>query len=460
MGLVFGFAGFTVASAESLVLVDQLLPDWSEGVYSAYYGPSNGHVAVSPGTTQVYLGRSAGIIKAGQGVEPAPSDWDEGLFAFRPIVTIEEFADDDLTYDVVNQYGVNPVWMTIEIEVGDPDTRDDNVAFQMVPAPYGSVAYVTVNAGTATNWLQWTTPSSGITTGDARMLEDIAADPLYAGKTVIRTYLRLGMGTSYYLPTTDDNGTVGFVDKATIGGVTYDFVLVDDEDDDGVVGEADICADTVADNPEELGVNRHTWKGIGDLFTTFVSTGKGNKSEVPSEFSLTETQGCSCNQILDGLEEATGFDFDGHRKFGCSKSVLEDWIANRYYLETVEVPAIDADGVSSLMSLIGGQDYIFKARETANAGDSIDFDADFSFRSISSVVWTDAVSTYEYLTDTLLDLMVDGGFVTWGDNTYHADHVYEYETAGAGSPVTFGVYDVYYPNNTGSLFVDIFAKLY
>jgi len=130
-----------------------------------------------------------------------------------------------------------------------------------------------------------------------------------------------------------------------------------------------------------------------------------------------------------------------------------------YYLETVEVPANDADGVSSVGTLMSGQDYKFKAYGIANAGDSIDFDADFSFRTGSSIEWTDDVSTYEYLGDTLLDLMVNGSFVQWGDNTFHADHVYWHDFSGLGTSVEFQVYDVYYPNNTGSLFVDIYGVL-
>lgn len=201
--------------------------DGGGGVYSAYVGPP-AYGYVSPGSTAVYSGRSAGIIKAGLTVDPTSGVYeDEGLFAFRPseltAITINSFAASPLTYDVVNQYGTNPVWMTIEIDTGVPGVRADNTAFQMVPPPYGSAAYVTVDAGAATNWLQWTTITSGITTGSPRTLSDIAADPLYTGLNVVRTYLRLGMGDSYG---PGPNGTQGWVDKTSIGGVTYDFVVL------------------------------------------------------------------------------------------------------------------------------------------------------------------------------------------------------------------------------------------
>jgi hypothetical protein len=207
-------------AAPSTVKVGALQPNWALGVYSAYYGPPD-YSAVSPGNTAVYMGRQAGIIKAG--ISTGECFCDEGLFGFKPAVTINKFAASALTYDVVNQYGTNPVWMTIEIEVGDPLLRSDNVVFQMVPDAYGSTAYVTVNAGTATNWQQWTSTDDSTLTGPSRTLANIATDPAYTGKTVIRTYLRLGMGDSY--ASLDGNGTQAWVDKATIGGVTYDFVL-------------------------------------------------------------------------------------------------------------------------------------------------------------------------------------------------------------------------------------------
>ena len=46
-----------------------------------------------------------------------------------------------------------------------------------------------------------------------------AANPSW---TVIRVYLTMGMGDSYNV--SPGVGTVAWVDKVTIGGVTYDFV--------------------------------------------------------------------------------------------------------------------------------------------------------------------------------------------------------------------------------------------
>lgn len=198
-------------------------PVWSApgggGVYSAYYGPPS-YPAESPGSTAVYFGRSAGIIKAG--LTPDPGDlnyWDEGLFAFKPSIDIDGLAANPLSYDVVNQHGTNPVWMTIEIDTGALGDRSDNVTFQMVPAPYGSSAYVTVNAAVGL-WQKWNN-SWGDTTGNPLVSLSSIADG-YPGLPVVRAYLRLGMGNSYG---PGPNGTQAWVDKTSIGGVTYDFVI-------------------------------------------------------------------------------------------------------------------------------------------------------------------------------------------------------------------------------------------
>ena len=134
-------------------------------------------------------------------------------------MTIEQLASRPLTYDVVNQYGTNPVWMTIQLDTGVLGDRSDNTNYQFVPAPYGSAAYSTVDAG-AGLWVKWNN-NMGDTTGNPYLsLSQIAAD--YPGLPVVRVYLRLGMGDSY---AGTGQGTVAWVDKATIGGLTYDFVV-------------------------------------------------------------------------------------------------------------------------------------------------------------------------------------------------------------------------------------------
>jgi hypothetical protein len=235
--------------------------------------------------------------------------------------------------------------------------------------------------------------------------------------------------------------------------------IVTDEDGDGVSSDVDLCPDTEADVFPKYGdkTAKNRWM-LNSSFNWVTNAKAGTMGTFAP--TIDDTYGCSGEQILDILEEKTGLDFGGEKKYGITKGSIEAWIAGEYHVgmtlvETVEVPADDVDGVVSDTTLETDTDYVLKAYGTANAGDGIDFDADYSFRTGSSVTWTDAVSTYEYLGDTLLDLMVEGGFVTWGDGTYHADHMYNYALVGGGSTVTLGVFDTYFPGNTGSLFVDI-----
>ncbi len=219
----FILSGFFVPNTQAVdpvVFISNLQPDFAAvgggGVFSAYIGPP-AYGFVSPGTTAIFDSREAGIIKAGFNTAPAN---DEGLFAFKPTVTIDVFATGALTYDVQNQFGVNPVWMTIEVDTGDVDVagvRIGNTAYQFVPTS-NPAGWNTFNAG-AGLWLQWTTTTSGITVGEPMTLSAIAS--VNTGRNVVRTYLRLGMGESYY---NGGTGTTAWVDKATIGGVKYDFV--------------------------------------------------------------------------------------------------------------------------------------------------------------------------------------------------------------------------------------------
>ncbi len=125
-------------------------------------------------------------------------------------------------------------------------------------------------------------------------------------------------------------------------------------------------------------------------------------------------------------------------------------------LDTVTVPATDEDGVSSVV-LANSQTYLFVASGTANAGDGIEFDADYSFRTGSSSTWTDSVSTYEGLGDQLLDLQVNGATVGWDfDNTFDGDHTYAYQFTGTGAVANFMVNDTFPSNNSGNLVVDIY----
>lgn len=227
-----------------------------------------------------------------------------------------------------------------------------------------------------------------------------------------------------------------------------------DADNDGVLNSEDKCPNTVADAFSNYGESSNRWMWDGD---SWVKSGKpGTQGTFNPD--LAYTYGCSGTQILNAMVVATGLDFDGHYKFGVSKSILEDWNRGTYYIgptfvETIVVPADSTVAVSSSSTLESGKDYFLKAYGTANAGDGIEFDAQYSYRTPTSTEWTDAVSTYESYGTGLLDLYVGGADVDWG--AYNIGHTYQISYAGTGSVLSLLINDAYYPNNDGSLSVDI-----
>jgi len=99
-----------------------------------------------------------------------------------------------------------------------------------------------------------------------------------------------------------------------------------DADSDGVPDTADLCPNTVipegipkGGNP--LGVNRWALYTPGDGdFDTTAPNGRGRGPQM--SFSIEDTAGCSCEQILSEL----GIAGQGHEFFGCSISVMQTWI--------------------------------------------------------------------------------------------------------------------------------------
>ncbi len=71
---------------------------------------------------------------------------------------------------------------------------------------------------------------------------------------------------------------------------------------------------------QRLGTNR--WALVDDdgTFDTTLPNGRG--AGLDRSFTIEDTAGCSCEQIIDQLLLGKG-----HEKYGCSTSAMEDWIA-------------------------------------------------------------------------------------------------------------------------------------
>lgn len=88
---------------------------------------------------------------------------------------------------------------------------------------------------------------------------------------------------------------------------------VTDEDGDGVPDEYDLCVGTLPDTME-LGPNQYGQLDLSGPFET------GPESDQSLVYTMAETNGCSCEQIVDLLGKGTG-----HTAKGCSPSVMEEF---------------------------------------------------------------------------------------------------------------------------------------
>jgi cysteine-rich repeat protein len=113
----------------------------------------------------------------------------------------------------------------------------------------------------------------------------------------------------YYDPNSGDWDWYAQVDNVAI-------TAPDDADCDGVVDSIDACPYTmISESVPTDSLGRNRW-ALTDGDTTFDTN--GNKKDA---YTLQDTAGCSCEQIIEGLELGLG-----HTKYGCSISAMEDWI--------------------------------------------------------------------------------------------------------------------------------------
>lgn len=254
---------------------------------------------------------------------------------------------------------------------------------------------------------------------------------------------------------------------------SFDNALAEDTDtdNDGILNGSDYCdTNTTPDSDWDVswGTNRFKVRDSGSGILKWYQNQpvkKGKGTTPVKMYGIDYTYGCNGHQILEMLQDEMGAVMNGHWKYGLSSSVVEEFhmdmndgiLDGKYFVETIQVNANNVNNTMSMYPLVDGTNYIIKSSGMANAGDSIDFDAKCSFRTGSSTQWTDAVSTYEGYGTQLLDLYLNGMNVDWGP--CNASHMYEYMMVGDGSNASFNIYDVYYPNNTGFLTVNIYAQL-
>jgi hypothetical protein len=92
-----------------------------------------------------------------------------------------------------------------------------------------------------------------------------------------------------------------------------------DRDGDGVCGDVDLCSGTVLPEQPLFGLRINRFADI-DGDGTF-ETRKPNGVIQEGPYSLDDTAGCSCAQIVDSLKLGVG-----HARFGCSREIMSYWV--------------------------------------------------------------------------------------------------------------------------------------
>ncbi len=146
-------------------------------------------------------------------------------------------------------------------------------------------------------------------------------------------------------------------------------------------------------------------------------------------------------------------DLNGNGSQDTGEPALSGWTI--FAGQQVDHFQVDSNTATPHTSVIldNGQKYFVQVNGTFYAGDNITADAKYSVR-IPNATWTDEVQHYEAYGPTLLDLQIDGVSPDWGH--YNGDHRYWLTITGDGSTKDFSIYDIYYPNNIGSLDVTIY----
>jgi len=120
-----------------------------------------------------------------------------------------------------------------------------------------------------------------------------------------------------------NNGDWNIYDPCTntwTAGECYTVVEVDG-DDDGVGDSVDLCPATlIPESVPTVRLGRNRWALVHGDFIFDTNAPKGNGPG--RSYTTTDTAGCSCEQIIAAQDLGKG-----HTKFGCSISVMDEWVA-------------------------------------------------------------------------------------------------------------------------------------
>ena len=256
--------------------------------------------------------------------------------------------------------------------------------------------------------------------------------------------------------------------------LTREFYIETDADNDGVLDIYDLCANTVSDQTARLGTNRwrylENYKGHTGWFTLLPNKkkhcGYTYMYGQNTKYTMEDTHGCSCKQILDhitALVGRKGHGMVGHYGFGCSKSVIDAFIEDTKdgdidgynKLNPFDQNRVLPNGSKTVSRYLSfGRKYLLKAYGTFTYNPNLDW-ADAEWYLKDGVPVKDIGST-----PYVLDISINGfgKNIDWGD--YNSDHIYYHTYRGRGAPIAFSIYDSHYGDNQGHLNVDIFKFLY
>lgn len=99
-----------------------------------------------------------------------------------------------------------------------------------------------------------------------------------------------------------------------------------DSDGDGVLDEADLCPNTIADTWDKP-IGKQRWQVMTEPSYSWYQNvpDKNNASNLMYGYDVSYTYGCSGNQVLDILSADTGEDYSGVYKFGLTDGLLNNF---------------------------------------------------------------------------------------------------------------------------------------